>query len=89
MDSASRRCEVGDTKGYGHTGLLNTYTTLLYHVPKERLTIALLVNRSHVDLGGMLLAQTGRGPVAPRARRGRLTGRGAVPRAKAPAMTGM
>ena len=57
-----QKVQVGDTKGYGHTGLLNTYTTLLYHVPKERLTIALLVNRSHVDLGGMLLANPGAGP---------------------------
>ncbi len=56
-----QKVQVGDTNGYGHTGLLNTYTTLLYHVPKERLTIALLVNRSHVDLGGMLLAHPGAG----------------------------
>jgi D-alanyl-D-alanine carboxypeptidase len=42
--------------GYGHTGLLNTYTTLLVHLPEERVTMALLVNRSHVDLGGMLAA---------------------------------
>jgi D-alanyl-D-alanine carboxypeptidase len=56
-----QKVQVGDTNGYGHTGLLNTYTTLLYHVPKERLTIALLVNRSHVDLGGMLLVHPGAG----------------------------
>ena len=56
-----QKVEVGTTKGYGHTGLLNTYTTLLYHVPKAHVTIALLVNRSHVDLGGMLLAQPGAG----------------------------
>ncbi len=57
-----QKAQVGDTTGYGHTGLLNTYTTLLYHVPKQHLTIALLVNRSHVDLGGMLLAHPGAGP---------------------------
>jgi D-alanyl-D-alanine carboxypeptidase len=56
-----QKVEVGETKGYGHTGLLNTYTTLLYHLPKEKVTIALLVNRSHVDLGGMLLAHPGTG----------------------------
>lgn len=57
-----QRLEVGDSDGYGHTGLLNTYTTMLYHVPEERLTIALLVNRSHVDLGGMLTAEPPGGP---------------------------
>ncbi len=54
--------EVDGRKGYGHTGLLNTYTTLLYHLPKERVTVALLVNRSHVDLGGMLTVEPGDGP---------------------------
>ena len=53
----AQRLEVGDHDGYGHTGLLNTYTTLLFHVPAERVTVALLVNRSHVDLGGMLMAE--------------------------------
>jgi D-alanyl-D-alanine carboxypeptidase len=58
----AQRLEVGDTDGYGHTGLLNTYTTLLFHVPQEGVTIALLVNRSHVDLGGMLVADPASGP---------------------------
>lgn len=58
----AQRLEVGDTDGYGHTGLLNTYTTLLFHVPEEGVTIALLVNRSHVDLGGMLTAEPPGGP---------------------------
>ena len=57
-----QRLEVGDTDGYGHTGLLNTYTTLLFHVPEERVTVALLVNRSHVDLAGMLTAEPAGGP---------------------------
>jgi hypothetical protein len=57
-----QKVEVDDRKGYGHTGLLNTYTTLLYHLPKERVTVALLVNRSHVDLGGMLTVEPGAGP---------------------------
>lgn len=57
-----QKVEVGGTKGYGHTGLLNTYTTLLYHLPKEGVTVALLVNRSHVDLGAMLMAKPGAGP---------------------------
>ena len=45
---------MAGTAGYGHTGLLNTYTTLLYHLPRQHVTLALLVNRSHVDLSGML-----------------------------------
>jgi D-alanyl-D-alanine carboxypeptidase len=57
-----QRIEVGDVTGYGHTGLLNTYTTLLFHVPDEGVTLALLVNRSHVDLGGMLTAEPPSGP---------------------------
>jgi D-alanyl-D-alanine carboxypeptidase len=51
-----QRIEIGGASGYGHTGLLNTYTTLLFHVPSVDVTMALLVNRSHVDLGAMLLA---------------------------------
>jgi hypothetical protein len=57
-----QRIEVGDLDGYGHTGLLNTYTTLLFHVPEEGVTVALLVNRSHVDLGGMLTAEPAGSP---------------------------
>jgi D-alanyl-D-alanine carboxypeptidase len=58
----AQKVEVDEHAGYGHTGLLNTYTTLLYHLPEEGVTLALLVNRSHVDLGGMLLAEPGDGP---------------------------
>jgi D-alanyl-D-alanine carboxypeptidase len=57
-----QKVEVDGDAGYGHTGLLNTYTTLLYHLPAEGLTVALLVNRSHVDLGGMLTAEPKDGP---------------------------
>ena len=57
-----QKIEVGKVKGYGHTGLLNTYTTLLFHAPGDDVTIALLVNRSHVDLGAMLRARPGKGP---------------------------
>jgi D-alanyl-D-alanine carboxypeptidase len=46
-----------DTVGYGHTGLLNTYTTLLVHLPEDGATLALLVNRTDVDLLGMLAAR--------------------------------
>jgi hypothetical protein len=37
--------------------LLNTYTTLLWYFPREDVTIALEVNRSHVDLGAMVAAE--------------------------------
>jgi D-alanyl-D-alanine carboxypeptidase len=57
-----QRIEIGSLTGYGHTGLLNTDTTLLLHLPQERLTLALLVNRSHVDLAGMLRAEPADGP---------------------------
>ena len=57
-----QRVEVPGAIGYGHTGLLNTYTTLLLHLPEQDVTIALLVNRSHVDLGGMLAAEPPNGP---------------------------
>ncbi len=53
----AQRIEIPGFVGRGHTGLLNTYTTLLLNLPEEHLTIALLVNRSHVDLVGMLLTK--------------------------------
>ena len=56
-----QKVEVPGATGYGHTGLLNTYTTLLYRHPSEDVTIALLVNRSHVDLGGMLTVKAANG----------------------------
>ena len=50
-----KRLEISRrTTGYGHTGLLNAYTTLLLHLPAEDVTIALLVNRTQVDLLGMI-----------------------------------
>jgi D-alanyl-D-alanine carboxypeptidase len=50
-----KRIEVSKrTVGYGHTGLLNTYTTLLLHVPAHDVTIAMLVNRTQVDLLAMI-----------------------------------
>ncbi|MCV0402567.1 MAG: beta-lactamase family protein [Chloroflexi bacterium] len=57
-----QRIELPNAVGYGHTGLLNTYTTLLVHLPEADVTLALLVNRSHVDLGAMLAAEAGDGP---------------------------
>jgi D-alanyl-D-alanine carboxypeptidase len=57
-----QRVDVPGAIGYGHTGLLNTYTTLLVHLPDENVTLSLLVNRSDVDLGGMLAATPFDGP---------------------------
>lgn len=58
----AQRIELPGAVGYGHTGLLNTYTTLLWHFPSENVTIALEVNRSDVDLGGMIVAEPSGGP---------------------------
>jgi len=57
-----QRIQVPGAIGYGHTGLLNAYTTLLVYLPAEDTTLALLVNRSEVDLGAMLAAEPQRGP---------------------------
>ena len=46
--------ELAPHKAYGHTGLLNTYTTLLLHLPADDITIAMLVNRTNVDLLSMI-----------------------------------
>jgi len=54
----AQRIELdAETAGYGHTGLLNTYTTLLLHLPREDVTLALLVNRTDVDLAAALAAR--------------------------------
>ena len=53
----SQRIDVPGGFGYGHTGMLNTYTTLLLYLPEQDVTVALLVNRTEVDLGGMLAAR--------------------------------
>jgi D-alanyl-D-alanine carboxypeptidase len=53
----AQRIKVPGAIGYGHTGMLNTYTTILVYLPKQDVTVALLVNRTGVDLGGMLAAR--------------------------------
>jgi D-alanyl-D-alanine carboxypeptidase len=58
----SQHIRIGRFEGIGHTGLLNTYTSLLVHLPDEDVTIALLVNRSDVNLAGMLTARPAGGP---------------------------
>lgn len=57
-----QRIELPRRIGYGHTGLLNTYTTLLVHLPADDVTIALLVNRTDVDLQAMLMERPANGP---------------------------
>lgn len=52
-----QRIEVAGVEGYGHSGLLHNYTALLFHLPDEGVTLALLVNRSRVELGEMLTAE--------------------------------
>ena len=58
----SQRIAVPGATGFGHTGMLNTYTTILLYLPKQNVTVALLVNRTEVDLGGMLAARPPGGP---------------------------
>lgn len=57
-----QRLELDELTGYGHTGLLDTYTTIVFHAPSQRVTLALLVNRSRVDLEAMLTAEPENGP---------------------------
>jgi D-alanyl-D-alanine carboxypeptidase len=58
-----QRIEVPGAAGYGHTGMLKTYTSLLLYLPDQNVTLSLLVNRTHVDLAGMLAARPpGGGP---------------------------
>jgi len=57
-----QRLYLPGAEGYGHTGLLNTYTSLLVHLPEHDLTLALLVNRSDVNIGSMLAARPPNGP---------------------------
>jgi len=58
----AQRLEIDDLDGYGHTGLLDSYTSMLFHAPGEEVTIALLVNHDHADLEAILAAQPGGGP---------------------------
>jgi D-alanyl-D-alanine carboxypeptidase len=57
-----QRMTFGEHVGYGHSGLLGTTTSLLLHLPEADLTIAVLTNRSEVDLYGMLTLMAGGAP---------------------------
>ena len=59
----AQRIEVAGRSGVGHTGLLDTYTSLLLYLPDEGVTIALLVDRPGAPLVAMLTARpAGSGP---------------------------
>jgi D-alanyl-D-alanine carboxypeptidase len=52
----AQRLDIGGVTGVGHTGLLDTYTSLLLHLPAANVTIALLVDTPRAPLGAMLTA---------------------------------
>jgi D-alanyl-D-alanine carboxypeptidase len=58
----ARRMTFGSHEAVGHNGMLATYTAIVLHFPAERVTVALLVNRSEVDLPAMLAAEVGGQP---------------------------
>lgn len=59
----TQRLTLGGEVGVGHTGLLDTFTTLLVHLPDQGVTIALVVNRPHAPLEAMVnAAAAGGGP---------------------------
>jgi D-alanyl-D-alanine carboxypeptidase len=58
-----QRLELAGVRGIGHTGLLDTYTALLLHLPEDGVTIALLVDQPEAPLAAMLTARpAGGGP---------------------------
>lgn len=58
----ARRMTFGTHAAVGHNGLLATYTAIVLHFPDDGVTVALLVNRSEVDLPAMLAAEVGGQP---------------------------
>lgn len=56
-----QRLTIGGFEGIGHTGLLDRYTAILFHLPEDGLTVALLVNMSRADLGRILGGSPGQG----------------------------
>lgn len=53
----TRRFEFGEEVGIGHSGLLKTTTSLLLYFPEQRVSVAILANRSEVDLPAALIAE--------------------------------
>jgi D-alanyl-D-alanine carboxypeptidase len=59
----TQRVELSKTLvGPGHSGLLGTYTTLLVHLAKQNLTLAVIAHQSHADLKGILSYREGSAP---------------------------
>jgi D-alanyl-D-alanine carboxypeptidase len=52
----AQRLEMAGRIGVGHTGLLDTYTTILVHLPGDGVTVAMIVNRPRAPLEAMLNA---------------------------------
>ncbi len=57
----AQRITIAGRDGIGHTGLLDTYTALLVHLPDDDVTIALLVDRPDAPLAAMLTARPAAG----------------------------
>ena len=53
----TRRFEFGEEVGIGHSGLLKRTTSLLLYFPEQRVSLAILANRSEVDLPAALVAE--------------------------------
>jgi D-alanyl-D-alanine carboxypeptidase len=59
----TQRVELSKTlAGPGHSGLLGTYTTLLVHLPRQDVTLAVIAHQSHADLKGILSYREGAAP---------------------------
>jgi hypothetical protein len=59
----TQRVELSKTLvGPGHSGLLGTYTTLLVHLPKQDVTLAVIAHQSHANLTGILSYRQGSAP---------------------------
>lgn len=53
----TKRFEFGEEVGIGHSGLLKTTTSLMLYFPEQRVSIAIIANRSDVDLPAALTAE--------------------------------
>ena len=58
----AERYVVGGLLGYGHSGLLRGYTTLLVHLPDAHLTLAVLATGHHFDPTALLTYQAAGAP---------------------------
>jgi D-alanyl-D-alanine carboxypeptidase len=56
-----QRLRFGRERGYGHTGLLRGHTSVLLHLPRSDVTLALIANSNRVDLDVVLTARPSRG----------------------------